>query len=190
MADPEGPQNTAGPACEEHRRIFGYRPSSGASRSRPGSGNSRGRGRRQPAAFLPYFHRKNTWTRAFVCLAFSEQNALPSTSERITLTLNGLGEKKLQFPCNGNAAQVHEVIIDAFPALQTAGGYEVLRTVDGRSKDLICIPTPASGISVAFLKCVLGQAKGFLRPLQKDIFIQEELPEGKAAPCSQIGQIR
>ena len=86
----EWPQNTAGPAWEEHRRIFGYRPSSGVSRSRPGSGNSRGRGRRQPAAFSRYFHRKNTWTRAFLCLAFSEQNALPSTSERITLTLNGL----------------------------------------------------------------------------------------------------
>ena len=96
----------------------------------------------QPAEFSPYFHRKNTWTRAFVCPAFIEQNALPSTSEKITLTLNGLGEKKLLFPCNGNAAQVQEVIIDAFPALQTAGGYEVLRTADGRSKDLICIPTP------------------------------------------------
>ena len=88
--DLERPQNTAGPAWEEHRRIFGYRPSSGASRSRPGSENSRGRGRRQPAAFLPYFHRKNTWTRVFVCLAFSEKNALPSTSERITLTQNSL----------------------------------------------------------------------------------------------------
>ena len=92
-----GPQNTAGPAWEEHRRIFGYRPSSGASQSWPGSGNNRGRGRRQPAAFSPYFHRKNMSTRAFVCLAFRKQNALPSTSERITLTLNGLGEKKLQF---------------------------------------------------------------------------------------------
>ena len=140
--------------------------------SRPGSGNSRGRGRMQPAEFSPNFHRKNTWTRAFVCPAFIEQNALPSTSERITLTLNGLGEKKLLFPCNGNAAQVQEVIIDAFPALQTAGGYEVLRTADGRSKALICIPTPVSRISVAFLKSVLGQAKGFLRPLQKDIFIR------------------
>ena len=69
---------------------MGYRPSSVASRTRPGSGNSRGRGRRQPAEFSPYFHCKNTWTRAFVCLTFSEQNALPSTSERITLTLNGL----------------------------------------------------------------------------------------------------
>ena len=38
----EGPQNTAGPAWEEHRRIFGYRPSSGASRGRPGSGNREG----------------------------------------------------------------------------------------------------------------------------------------------------
>ena len=68
----------------------------------------------------------------FVGPTFSEQNALPST--RITLTINGLGEKKLQFPCNGNAAQVQEVIIDAFPALQTAGGYEVLRTADGRQR--------------------------------------------------------
>ena len=28
--DLEGPQNMAGPAWEEHRRIFGYRPSSSA----------------------------------------------------------------------------------------------------------------------------------------------------------------
>ena len=54
--DLEGPQNTAGPAWEEHGRIFGYKPSSRASRSWPGSGNGRGRGRRQPAAFSPYFH--------------------------------------------------------------------------------------------------------------------------------------
>ena len=36
------------------------------------------------------FHHKNTWTRAFVCLVVSEQNAIPATSKRITLTLNGL----------------------------------------------------------------------------------------------------
>ena len=88
--DLEGPQNTTGPAWDEHRRFFGYRTSSGALRSRPGSGKSRGKGKRQPAAFSPHFHDKNTWTRAFVHLAFSEQNVLPSTSERITPTLNGL----------------------------------------------------------------------------------------------------
>ena len=77
--DLERPQNKAGPAWEEHRKIFGYRLLSGASRSQPGSGNSRRRGKREPAAFLPYFHRKKTWTRP-----------LPSTSERITLTQNSL----------------------------------------------------------------------------------------------------
>ena len=35
-------------------------------------------------------------------------------------------------------------------------------------------------INRTFLKSVLGQAKGFLSPLQKDIFIQEELPEGNS----------
>ena len=83
--NPEGPQNTAGPAWEEHRGIFGYRPSSGASWSRQGSGNSRGRGRRQPTAFSAYFHRKSTWTGAFVCPAFSEQNALPSQAKESPL---------------------------------------------------------------------------------------------------------
>ena len=58
--DLEGPQNTTGPAWDEHRRFFGYRTSSGALRSRPGSGNSRGKGKRQPAAFSPHFRRKNT----------------------------------------------------------------------------------------------------------------------------------
>ena len=118
----EGPQNTAGPlpgrSTEEFLvigRRLGHR---GAGRVVETAEEA---GRRQPAAFSPYFHRKNTWTSAFVCLAFSEQNALPSTSERITLTLNGLGEKKLQFPCNGNAAQVHEVIMHLSPEPPTPG---------------------------------------------------------------------
>ena len=39
--DLEGLQNTTGPAWDEHRRFFGYRMSSGALQSQPGSGNSR-----------------------------------------------------------------------------------------------------------------------------------------------------
>ena len=84
--DLEGPQNTAGPAWEEHRRIFGYRPSSGASQSRPGSGNSRGRGRRQPAAFSPYFHRGQErfhlsgFQRA-ICASFHKRKNHPYTKQ-------------------------------------------------------------------------------------------------------------
>ena len=46
---------------------------------------------------------------------------------------------------------------------------ELLRVGDGRSKDLLLIPMPQNGFTVPYLKSVLGQAKGYLRPLQQDI---------------------
>ena len=95
------------------------------------------------------------------------QLCLLSTSECIELTLNGLGEKKITFLKEGNAGDVHEKIIQCFPALHT--GYEILRVGDGRSKDLWLIPMPQNGFTVPYLKSVLGQAKGYLRPLQQDI---------------------
>ena len=85
------------------------------------------------------------------------------------LALNNLGEKRIEFPRDGNGAQVHEAIINTFPSL--ASGYQLLRNSDGRGKELLKIPMPASGFSVDYLKSVLGQAKGFLRPLQKDIVL-------------------
>ena len=57
-----------------------------------------------------------------------------STSERIDLSLNGLGEKKLSFPKEGNAAEVHETILAAFPAF--------------------LIPMPSNGFSVGYLQTI------------------------------------
>ena len=49
--------------------------------------------------------------------------------------------KKIHFSQNpGNAAQVHKAICEAFPALEEGGGYEILPTGDGQSKDFILIP--------------------------------------------------
>ena len=62
-------------------------------------------------------------------------------------------------------------ISKAFPAIIDAGGYEILRSDGGgNSKSLIEVPQCSSrGNSVEFLKSTLGQAKAYLRPLQKDI---------------------
>ena len=79
------------------------------------------------------------------------------------LILHGLWEKKITFPKEGNAGDVHEKIIECFSALHP--GYELLRARDGRSKDLLLIPMPQNGFTEAYLKSVLGQAKGYLRPL-------------------------
>ena len=157
-AVPNSAPSVSESARQEHNRIFGYRPP-GSSRQSGNSGcKSHATGRQAANA---------SWSRSFICLASTGQFCPPSTSERIALTLNGLGEKKITFPKEGNAGDVHEKIIQCFPALRA--GYELLRVGDGRSKDLLFIPMPENGFTVPYLKSVLGQAKGYLRPLQQDI---------------------
>ena len=95
------------------------------------------------------------------------QGCPPSTSKQIELTLNGLGEKKIIFPKEDDLGDVHKKILECFPVL--CAGYMLLRAGDGRSKDLLLIPMPHNGYTVPYLKSVLGQAKGYLRPLPEDI---------------------
>ena len=152
-------------AWQEHNRIFGYRPPGSSRQGRNFPRNSRQSGRNGKAHGRAAANA--SWSRSFICLANAGQGCPPSTSERIELTLNGLGEKKIIFPKDGDAGDVHEKILECFPALRA--GYELLRLGDGRSKDLLLIPMPQNGYTVPYLKSVLGQAKGYLRPLQEDI---------------------
>ena len=160
----------ASSAAAEHARLFGYRPPAACNvRSRGTSARGRGRGRSNSSAPYNLHQRGHTWSRSFVCLAYNNQTHPPTPSERVVLALNNLGEKRVEFPRDGNGAQVHEAIISTFPFL--ASGYELLRNSEGRGKELMKIPMPDSGFSVDYLRSVFGQAKGFLRPLQKDIVL-------------------
>ena len=105
----------------------------------------------------------------FVCLGYSNQTHPPTPGQLVVLALNNLGEKRIEFPRDGNGAQVHETINSTF--LSLASGYQLLRNSDGHGKEFLKILMPASGFSVDYLKSVLGQVKGFLRPLQKDIVL-------------------
>jgi len=154
-------------ALEEHRRIFGYRPPVGSVQSARSS-NSRGK----RGGSSPYFIPRNTWTRSFVCLAKKDSRSAPSSSERIALSAAELGEKKIVFHKCGNSTHVHEKITEAFPALASAGGYEILRIADYKSKNLMEIPMSGSGYSVSYLKGTLGQAKAYIRPIQKDLSLE------------------
>ena len=174
VAAASGNANSAPPiassAAAEHARLFGYRPPAACNvRSRGTSARGRGRGRSNSSAPYNLHQRGHTWSRSFVCLAYNNQTHPPTPSERVVLALNNLGEKRVEFPRDGNGAQVHEAIISTFPSL--ASGYELLRNSEGRGKELMKIPMPDSGFSVDYLRSVLGQAKGFLRPLQKDIVL-------------------
>ena len=172
------PQPNSATVRSEHNRLFGYRPPAPSRAPRNPRANSRGT-RRSPYTNAAVGRASSTWSRSFVCIATAGQQTPPSTSERIDLSLNGLGEKKLSFPKEGNAGDVHETILAAFPALRE--GYEILRAGEGRSRQLLLIPMPSNGFSVGYLQSVLGQAKGYLRPLQRDIEMDTR-QEGVASP--------
>ena len=73
---------------------------------------------------------------------------------------------------------LHKTIL-AFPGL--GKGYKILCVGEGHSKQLLLIPIPPNGFSVSYLQSVLGQAKGYLRPLQRDI-VMETHQGGIASP--------
>ena len=146
QADPPRPGDDT--AIEEHRRLFGFRPAASVSGGpkRPLPSGSAARRRVHPYT-RPYLGpKKSTWTRSFICLARVQQETLPTTNERITLTMAGLGEQKITFNKEGRASHVHAKIVEAFPALNEVGGYEILRLAEGRSKALVALPMPAGGL--------------------------------------------
>lgn len=163
-------QNRQTNVLQEHRTLFGFvPPSGGQTRS---STNLRAKYPKKRVISMPSgciaIPFRDTFTKPFFCLANKYQTLPPSVQEKIQLGLAQLGERKIVFEREGDSRHVHEKLLDKFPQLSDCGGYEVLRTNAG-SRDLTSIPMPPGGYTVAFLRNVLGQAKGYLRPIQKDL---------------------
>ncbi|CAB4009770.1 Hypothetical predicted protein [Paramuricea clavata] len=87
------------------------------------------------------------------------------------MALGGLGEKTITFAKGGNSEHVHEKILEAYPFLANVGGYQILRTGECGNRQLIMLPIPPGGYTVAFLKSTLASAKGYIRPFQKEIIV-------------------
>ena len=153
---------------DERRELF---------RPRPYNSSWQGRGRKGPSK------RKITmWHHDFICLASTGQDTPPSPMDRALLMQAGLGLKHLSFPECSNSEMIHQDLVEAFPKLKEAGGFEFLRSSMRSSKILDVIPLPPSGYSVTYLKSIAGQAKIYLRPIQENLSL--------AAPqCSDVVSI-
>lgn len=68
---------------------------------------------------------------------------------------------------SADAEETHGVIMEAFPKLREAGGYEIMRS--SQSHVLEVVPNPADGYTTAYLKEIFGQAKVYIRPVQRDL---------------------
>ncbi|PIK43878.1 DnaJ-like protein subfamily C member 5 [Apostichopus japonicus] len=81
----------------------------------------------------------------------------------------GLGEKKISVSSSKTAVELQARLMEEFPKLKDAGGYEYLRST-AQTKLLESISLPAGGgYSAANLKFVMKQARIYLRPIQAEL---------------------
>ena len=114
------------------------------------------------------FKPKETRTHTFICLCESDQWVVPSREEKVILKEAGLGEKKITFEKYGGYQQLQSSLLKEFPKLSEGGGFQLLRS-SGARRSLDLIPIPTMGYDIPYLKDCLGQAIGYVRPLQKDL---------------------
>ena len=140
-------------------------------RTSAGRAPSRSRGgRSRSTSFGP------SWGHSWVCLALKDAKWTPTPRDRAGLREIGLGEKRIRIPLQSSASQVHEILLQEFPKLEEGGGYEICRTHVG-SRELNVIPCPPDGYTQSFLSIEAGQARLYIRPLQRDLDTTPTFPE-------------
>ena len=85
---------------------------------------------------------------------------------RMNLVLAGLGDKRISMNQSKSYTEFDDILKSNFKQLVGTGGYEILRT-ERNSKELQSVPVPPEGCNSDYLKSALGQAKEYVRPLQR-----------------------
>ena len=96
--------------------------------------------------------------------------------QREALVTAGLGEKKVVIPnveCNWD--EFKDVVTSESPKLLNCGGFEFMRCV-ANSKDLDVVSMGVAQ-SPELLKSVIGNGRVFVRPIQRDLELDEEYRE-------------
>eukprot|EP00118_Oscarella_pearsei_P020812 m.229766 g.229766 ORF g.229766 m.229766 type:complete len:446 (+) comp40049_c0_seq44:98-1435(+) len=142
---------------KEHAKLFGY----SASSSSRAAGGGRPAKRRRVEGRGRSSSSPREWRHVFVCLPRDDITQIPEPDLKLKMQKAGLGEKELVIPCDADSLQVHEIILQAFPALQSTG-YKLLRTTGHGRKSLEEFGF-VTGADV--LHVTLRQAKCYLRPI-------------------------
>ena len=157
-------------------------------------------GRMKSQRSSPYtrYRPKETWTHTFICLSDIKDSIVPSREKKRLLKDGGLCEKKVVFnDKKGSFSHVKTTLEREFSQLQDLNGaFEILRSCGSR-RLLEIIPIPPQGYTVPMLKEALGQAIGYVRPLQKNLKlkktnqVKEDLDSTSApsVPCMNCGQV-
>ena len=112
----------------------------------------------------------NTWTHNFVCLARMLQEHVPTTDEKRLLRDALMGEKKIVFEKRSDPQYFHDKLLDEFPPLRHAGGYQLMRAKLRSPTQLdIIVPHPNKQYNVMDLRTDITSAKIYIVPIQNDL---------------------
>ena len=130
---------------------------------------------------------KDTWTHDFLLLQSPSSDKTPTVSELTSLSLAGLGRRKVVFNNKrGDFGHLRNTLEKEFPKLQSQmGAFELLRADrGGSSRPLVPIPVQKDGYSIPFLKDIISSnAVIYIRPIQSDLDIE---PNQQPPQASQI----
>lgn len=120
-----------------------------------------------------------TWKHRFVCLAYHDQEKIPTTDvEKDDLFKAGLGEKVLEFPDMDISREVfNEVLLEEYPKLSEGGGFELCKCLPN-SRKLERLSDTVQ-FSPGMIKERVGNARTYIRPLQRDLCLDEVLTLSK-----------
>lgn len=123
--------------------------------------------------------KKAEWKHKFYCLAKKDQKRIPTKeSEKGELYECCLGEKDVEFhSLTMNRDEFRETLIGAFPALQDAGGYQLLKCVPN-SRTLEVLPSSCY-VCPSNLKQRVGSARTYICPIQRDLSVEPQLNDDK-----------
>lgn len=154
----------------EHQKLFNYQPAKTSTKPDPKKGGVN-RNRRAKKARVDSGGQcsSGVWLHKFVCLETTDHDTTPSVKQKIDLQMKGLGEKELVIDKKAKGQEIMNKFYEAFPPLESSGGVELLRTSTRSGRGLDVIPIPKGGFTVDYLRSVLGQARCYLRPIQKDL---------------------
>ncbi len=165
-------QSTKPNALDEHRKLFGFKPSTSLSSfncGRPNAKRQRTEKRSSGKIFVPV---RNTWTHKFFLFSNNTSRQVPTLREKVQHGLAGLGDRDMVFDKDGNSEHIKKKLQESYPVLNGCGGFEIMRTISGSCKILEIVPVPPGGYNVPYLKSVLSQAKAYIRPIQKHLSLQ------------------
>ena len=101
-----------------------------------------------------------------------DQSETPDAEEQRELLMTGLKEVKISVPKESNEMEIRDLIMETYPKLIDAGGFELVYA-EPRKRDLRIITPGPNGLTIKYIVSFIGQGKIFVRPIQENLLLEQ-----------------